>query len=209
VSYSMVQQMSVASAEFPEGVNEFEKSGFTPIPSDLVRPFRVAESPVQMECRINDIIPLGTEGGAGNLVVCEILRLHLNEDILDSEGKISPTKLDAVARLNGNWYSRAKEGLFELAQPTTNLGIGFDQLPADVRNSKILSGNDLGKLASVQSLPDETSVNEFKLIELSDLFMEFESDPRALEEKLHQRAKELLEENKINEAWMTLLTYNN
>jgi flavin reductase (DIM6/NTAB) family NADH-FMN oxidoreductase RutF len=209
VSYSMVQQMSVASAEFPEGVNEFEKSGFTQLASDVIRPFRVAESPVQMECRINDVIALGTEGGAGNLVVCEILRIHINESILDDSGKISPHKLDAVARLNGSWYSRAKEGLFELAQPTSNLGIGFDQLPSDVRNSSFLSGNDLGKLASVQVLPDETSVNEYKLMELSELFIEFENDPKKLEEKLHQVAKELLNENKINEAWMTLLTYNN
>jgi flavin reductase (DIM6/NTAB) family NADH-FMN oxidoreductase RutF len=209
VSHSMVEQMSVASAEFPEGVNEFEKSGFTPLASDLVKPFRVAESPVQMECKINDVIPLGSEGGAGNLVVCEILRIHMSEHIFDEEGKISPYKIDTVSRLNGSWYSRSKEGLFELAQPTTNLGIGFDQLPQDLRNSKVLSGNDLGKLASVQGLPDETSVNEYKLVELSDLFIEFENDASKLEEKLHQKAKELLEKNNIHEAWMTLLTYNN
>jgi hypothetical protein len=118
--------------------------------------------------------------------------LHINESILDESGKISPYKLDAVARLNGNWYTRAKDGLFELAQPTTNLGIGFDQIPQDIRNSSILSGNDLGKLASVQTIPDETSVNEYKLIELSETFIEFENDAKKLEENLHHKSERII-----------------
>ncbi|MFM9986679.1 MAG: flavin reductase family protein [Flavobacteriales bacterium] len=209
VNYAMVQQMSVASCEYPLGVNEFIKSGLTPIASEVVKPFRVKESPVQLECIVKDVIELGPNGGAGNLVVCEIVRIHISEDVLDADGKISPLKMDQVARMGGQWYSRAKDGLFQLPQPTTNLGIGFDSIPADILHSTILTGNNLGQLASLESLPDETSVNEFKLTELSDLFIEFENDKRILELKLHERAKLFLEENKLREAWMTLLAFNN
>ncbi|MDZ4750643.1 MAG: flavin reductase family protein [Flavobacteriales bacterium] len=209
VNYDMVQQMSLTSAEFPEGVNEFEKSGLTPLASELVRPFRVAESPVQMECKINEVLALGNEGGAGNLIICEVLRIHMDEKIFDDLGRISPYKIDTVSRLGGSYYSRARNGLFELPQPSNNLGIGFDQLPADVRSSSVLTGNDLGQLASVQQLPDETSVNEYKLLELDELFMENENDSKALELRLHEKAKELLSQNNIDDAWRTLLTYNN
>lgn len=209
VNYAMVQQMSVASGEYPLGVNEFIKSGLTPIASDLVKPFRVKESPVQLECRVNDVIELGPNGGAGNLVICEILRIHISEEVLDSDGKISPQKMDQVARMGGHWYTRAVSGLFQLPQPTTNVGIGFDNIPKDILHSKVLTGNDLGQLASIESLPDETSVNEFKLTELSDLFIEFENDKRMLEEKLHEQAGKFLSENKRLEAWMTLLAFNN
>ena len=209
VNFDMVQQMSVASCEYPLGVNEFIKSGLTPIASEVVKPFRVKESPVQLECIVKDVIELGPNGGAGNLVVCEIVRIHISEDVLDADGKISPLKMDQVARMGGHWYTRAKDGLFQLPQPTTNLGIGFDSIPSDILNSTILTGNNLGQLASVESLPDETSVNEFKLTELSELFIEFENDKRALELKLHEQAKLFLDEKKVTEAWMTLLAFNN
>jgi len=126
VNYDMVQQVSLSSTEYPEGVNEFLKSGFTPIPSEVVKPYRVAESPVQLECKVIEIIALGKEGGAGNMIVCEVLKMHINEAILDDNGVIDPVKIDLVSRLGGNWYSRANKGLFEVEKPLTTLGIGVD-----------------------------------------------------------------------------------
>lgn len=210
VNYDMVQQMSLASTEYADGVNEFEKAGFTMVESDVVKPFRVAESPVQLECKVNEVVELGKEGGAGNLVICEVVRIHVSEEVIDDDGKIDTTKIDLVGRMGGNWYVRANgDALFEVEKPLTTLGIGVDEIPADIRNSKILTGNNLGQLGNVEALPDETEVNEFKLIELSDLFQEFEDEPIKLEQELHKRAKELLENNKIDEAWKTLLTFNN
>jgi flavin reductase (DIM6/NTAB) family NADH-FMN oxidoreductase RutF len=209
VNHAMVEQMSLASTEYAQGVNEFDKSGLTPVPSDLVGPPRVGESPVQMECKVQQVIELGQQGGAGNLVVCEIVKIHIREEVLNEEGKIDPIKMDQVARMGGHWYTRAIAGLFQLPQPTTTIAIGFDQLPTDIRKSNILTGNQLAQLAGIENLPDETSVNEYKLMELSELFMEWESDPNKLEEELHRRAQALLAEKKIEEAWLTLLAFNN
>ncbi len=209
VNYAMVQQVSLASTEYPKGVNEFVKTGLTPIASEMVKPFRVKESPVQLECKVREVIELGNEGGAGNLIVCEVLMIHVNDDVLDADGRISPLKMDQVARLGGHWYTRAIKGLFELPQPTTQIGIGFDQLPKDILHSAVLSGNDLAQLAGVVDIPDETAVNEYKLIELADLFLELEGNAGELEKSLHQRAKALIEEKKITDAWMTLLSFNN
>lgn len=205
----MVQQMSLSSVEYPKGVNEFIKSGLTPIASEVVKPPRVKESPVQMECIVKQVIELGNQGGAGNLVICEIVRIHIQEDILDQNGNIDPFKIDQVARLGGDWYCRVKPGLFEVEKPNTKLGIGVDQIPSDIRFSKILTGNNLGQLGNVEALPDETSVNEYKLTELADLFIDLEDNPSLLEQRLHERAAQLLEEGKIQEAWMTLLAFNN
>lgn len=153
VNYDIVQQMSLSSTEYGKGVNEFEKAGLTPLASQTIKPPRVAESPVQFECRVNEVISLGTEGGAGNLVICEVLKMHINEAVLDADGKIDPVKLDAVSRMGGNWYSRAKQGMFEVPKPLSRLGIGFDQLPEAIRTSKLLTGNDLAMLANVEVLP--------------------------------------------------------
>ncbi len=209
VNYSIVEQMSLASTEFPEGVSEFEKTGLTPITSDVVKPFRVKEAPVQFECKINDVVALGNQGGAGNLVICEVVRIHVHEDILDEEGRISPIKIDQVARMGGNWYTRANQGLFQLPQPMTQIGIGFDRLPEDIRTSSVLTGNELAQLAGVEALPNETEVNEYKLTELSDLFIEYEGRASELEQQLHLKAKELLGTKQLTEAWMTLLAFNN
>jgi len=209
VNHAMVEQMSLASTEYAKGINEFEKAGLTPVQSELVRPPRVGESPVQFECKINQVIELGQNGGAGNLVVCEIIKIHIRTEVLNEDGKIDPIKMDQVARMGGHWYTRAKAGLFQLPQPTTKIAIGFDQLPADVRTSRILTGNELAKLAGVEHLPDETSVNEYKLIELSDLFIELENNPEELEMALHTRAQNLLAQNDIESAWKTLLAFNN
>ena len=153
VNYDIVQQMSLSSTEYGKGVNEFEKAGLTPLASQTIKPPRVAESPVQFECRVNEVVSLGTEGGAGNLVICEVLKMHINEAVLDADGKIDPVKLDAVSRMGGNWYSRAKQGMFEVPKPLSRLGIGFDQLPEAIRTSKLLTGNDLAMLANVEVLP--------------------------------------------------------
>lgn len=209
VNYDMVQQMSLASVEYPKGVNEFVKAGFTPIASEVVKPFRVKESPVQLECIVKDVVELGTEGGAGNLVICEVVRIHINEEILDANGRIDPEKIDLVARMGGDWYSRAKLGLFEVAKPNEKIGIGVDQIPSDIRLSNILTGNHLGQLGNSEVLPDETSVNEYKLTELAELFIEFEDDAQKLEHALHEKAASFLNEGKVNDAWLTLLSFNN
>ena len=210
VNFDIVHQMSLASSPFAPGISEFEKAGFTALPSETIRPKRVAESPVQFECKVIEVKELGDQGGAGNLVFCEVLRIHINEAVLDETGMIDQHKIDLVSRMGGNWYCRADEGsMFEIMKPITTVGIGFDQLPADIRLSEILTGNDLGQLAGIEEIPNETDVNEYKLIELSDLFINLEDKPSELERELHLRAKELLKENKLNEAWMSLLAFNN
>lgn len=210
VNFSMVQQTSLASTEYAEGVNEFTKAGFTAIPSDLVSPMRVKESPVQFECKVNKVIELGAEGGAGNLVICEVLKMHIDESVLDDNKMIDQRLIDTVARMGGNYYCRATgDALFEVAKPLQNLGIGVDQIPEDIRNSVHLTGNDLGQLGNVESLPDETTVNEYRLTELSDIFVEFEDDPNQLEQHLHQQAHQLLSEGNVEDAWKTLLSFNN
>jgi flavin reductase (DIM6/NTAB) family NADH-FMN oxidoreductase RutF len=210
VNYNMVHQMSLASSPYPKGVDEFIKSGLTPIASEMVKPFRIKESPVQMECKVIEVKSLGESGGAGNLIICEVLKIHISEDVLDSKNMIDQQKIDLVARMGGDWYCRAdKNSMFEIAKPITTCGIGFDQIPSEIRESNILSGNDLGHLGGIEILPDETEVNEFKLIQLSELFMEFENDAPQLEQKLHLLAKQYLSENKLNEAWKTLLAFNN
>ena len=209
VNYDILHQMSLSSSPFPSDVDEFVKAGFTPVPSETIRPMRVLESPVQFECKVTQVIELGDQGGAGNLVICEVTKIHIHESVLDENGMIDQKKIGLVARMGGNWYCHANEAsMFEVLKPLTTIGIGFDQLPEDVRSSTVLSGNDLAQLASVEAIPNETDVNEYKLIELSDLFMELEDKPVKLEEALHQRAKQLIAENNINGAWMTLLSFN-
>jgi hypothetical protein len=171
---------------------------------------RVAESPVQFECKVNNVIELGDGGGAGNLIICEVTRIHIDENILDENGMIDQHKIDLVSRMGGNWYCRAdKNSMFEIAKPITTCGIGYDQIPTDIRQSAILSGNDLGQLGGIEELPNETDVNEYKLLELSELFVSLEDKPAELEQALHARAKDLLNQNKLEEAWMTLLSFNN
>jgi len=210
VDYSMVHQMSLASCEFPAGVNEYEKAGFTMLKSDTVRPWRVQESPAQFECKITEVLPLGKEGGAGNLVICEVLKMHFADHIIDENLRIDQEKIDTVGRMGGNYYVRANgAALFEVPKPGAVPGIGFDHLPEDVRQSKFLTGNNLGQLASVSELPNETDVNEWRLTEMSDLFVSLEDDPPKLEEELHKSAAARLAEGKVHEAWLTLLTFNN
>ena len=210
VDYSMVHKMSLASSPYDPNEDEFIKSGLTPIDSEVVRPARVKESPVQMECKVNEVIELGEAGGAGNLIVCEILKIHIDENILDENQVIDQKKIDLVARMGGDWYCRADENsMFEIKKPITTKGIGVDNMPADVVNSTVLSGNNIGQLGGVEVLPDETEVNEYRLMELNELFVSLEDKPKELEKELHLKAKELLTENKLTEAWKTLLSFNN
>lgn len=210
VNYNMVHQMSLASSPYAPGVDEFIKAGFTPLASEKVAPFRVAEAPVQFECKVNQIIELGQEGGAGNLIICEVLQLHIQEELLNENGLIDQHKIDLVARMGGDWYCRANTtSMFEIKKPITTCGIGYDALPQDIKSSQVLSANDLGQLAGIEELPNETDVNEYKLLELSTLFLELEHDASALEAALHSNAHELLAQNKLEEAWLTLLSFNN
>ncbi len=210
VNHQIVHQMSLASSPYAADVDEFEKTGLTKLPSDTIRPFRVAESPVQFECVVNEIKELGDQGGAGNLIICEVKKIHIAEDVLDKDGKIDQLKIDLVARMGGNWYCRAdKNSMFEIEKPITTCGIGYDAIPNDIKSSTILSKNDLGQLGGIEELPNETDVNEYKLLELSDLFVSLEDEQAELEKELHRIAKNLLKENKLEEAWKTLLSFNN
>lgn len=191
VSYNIVRQMAVASAQFDRGVDEFVKSGLTPVPSDLVRPFRVLESPIHMECRVNDIIPLGTEGGAGHLIICEMLRMHILEDVLDERGRIVPDKLDLMGRLGRSYYVRASgAAVHTIVQSIETMCIGFDQLPDSIRFSHVFTGNNLGQLAGLAHIPSREEV--LALRQEDSLIREILESPNPLE-NLHRYAKEVLE----------------
>ncbi len=161
VTYNMVHQMSLASSPYEKGVNEFEKAGFTSVPSESIKPFRVGESPVQFECKVLEVKELGQNGGAGNLIICEVVRIHIKEELLNEQGHIDQTKIDLVSRMGGNWYCRANgDALFEIDKPITTRGIGVDCLPEKVRLSKELSGNDLGRLGNMLELPSAESIDK-------------------------------------------------
>ena len=201
VNYDIVQQASLSSTEYADGVNEFEKAGLTMVPSDVVKPYRVGESPVQFECKVNDIIHLGTEGGAGNLIICEVVKIHINEAILDANGTIDQHKIDLVSRMGGNWYSRANMGLFEVEKPLTTLGIGVDAVPDFVKESPIFDGNDLGKLGNIEAVPTEEEIAIF-VKENFGIKAVLSSDD---EVKKFQMAKEYLDKNEVLTAWKVLL----
>ena len=200
VNYNMVQQMSLSSTEYAEGVNEFEKAGLTMLKSDLVKPFRVAESPVQLECKVKQIVETGTEGGAGNLIICEVVKIHINKNVLDKNGSIDQHKIDTVARMGGNWYSRANMGMFEVEKPLRTLGIGVDNLPQTIRESKILTGNDLGRLGNVETLPTKELIEDYIIKNSLGEFVK-----NATVEDLHKQAKQHLENNNTTYAWYILL----
>jgi flavin reductase (DIM6/NTAB) family NADH-FMN oxidoreductase RutF len=209
VNYDILHQMSLSSSPFASDVDEFVKSGLTPIPSDTVKPMRVTEAPVHFVCKVLEVKELGENGGAGNLVICEVTKIHINENVLAEDGTIDQKKINLVARMGGNWYCHANEAsMFEVTKPITTVGIGFDNLPEDIRNSAVLNNNELAQLAGITELPNETDVNEYKLIELSDLFVALEDTPAELENALHKRAKELLQKDDLTGAWMTLLAFN-
>ena len=205
VNYAMVEQMSLASAEFERGVNEFSKAGFTAVASDKIRPPRVAESPAAYECIVTKIIATGDGAGAGHLVICEVVMAHLHDAIFDEKGTVDPHRVDLIGRLGGDWYARAHgDALFAVGRPKT--GIGVDQIPAIIRNSAILTGNDLGKLGSVDALPSPADLSAFRESGVLDsLFDEARNGCQYLPDLLHLKAKRLLAENNVWEAWLTLL----
>ncbi len=207
VNYPMVQQQSLASTEYPKEVDEFDKSGFTPLASELVTPPRVAESPVQLECRVRQVIELSEIPGGGNLVLAEVVRMHVHDALLDDEGQVDQAELDLVARLGGNWYCRVTaDNLFEIAKPLRNRGMGVDQLPQHIRLSPVLTGNHLGQLGNVEALPSEEEVdalrNDPEFREILDAFI---GDKATLHIHLHRKAAALLDGGDVTKAWRALL----
>jgi hypothetical protein len=207
VDYAMVEQMSLASTEYDKGVNEFLKAGLTMEGSVKVKPPRVAESPAVFECKVQDVISLGKEGGAGNLVICEVVLAHFHSRILDEDQRIDPNKIDAVARLGGDWYSRVTtDSIFEIGKPVRTKGIGVDQIPNDIRNSNVLTGNDLGRLGNVEQLPDQRSIEEYGLNpHILDLKTSYNTNPEEFMMSKHKMAQDLIGRGSIEDAWKTLL----
>ena len=201
VNYDMVQQMSLSSTEYPAGVNEFLKSGLTEVASDIVKPPRVQEAPVQFECKVNDVIALGNQGGAGNLIIAEVVKLHIKETILDADGKIDANKIDAVARMGGNWYNRSREGMFEVIKPIKTRGIGVDALPISIKNSTILTGNDLGILGNSERIPTTNEVKEYLSLKVEKSF----DIQTSTKENIHKQAQDMLRKGTILDAFKLLL----
>lgn len=199
-SFSMVEQTSLASCDFPKGTNEFIKAGFTPLASKKVKPPRVMESPVSFECKVNQVIPLGTEGGAGNLVICEVLLMHIKDEVLDEEGRINPHKLDAVARMGQDYYCQASgENVFVVPKPNEKVGIGMDQIPEKIRNSKILTGNDLGRLGNIEILPGEEEIRKLQSEK------SWKDAAAKGETEIHRLAQRYLKDGRVQDAWKVLL----
>jgi len=208
VDFEMVQQVSLASCEFPKGINEFLKAGFTAEAATIVKPPMVKESKVKMECKVVEVKPLGNEGGAGNLVICEVLCMHVDDSILNAQGTmIDQRKLHHIARLGGDWYCKVDEtNLFAVAKPNVQLGIGIDALPESIRTSSILTGNNLGQLANVHEYP--TVDASFEDEKLKNIVQYFSINPEEMDKELHRYAKELLDGGKVTEAWQVLLADN-
>ena len=207
VNHAIVEQMSLSSTEYEKGVNEFVKSGLTEVASEVVKPPRVAESPAAYECKVKEVIHLGEEGGAGNLIICEVLLVHFHDDIFDENGKPDPFKTDLVGRMGGDWYCRANgDSLFTLPKPLREKGIGVDQIPEGIRNSEVLTGNNLGRLGNISALPTDEEVAEFaQRPEIVDLMRRFRNDRESLEYHLHEHAQTFLNDNQTHMAWLTLL----
>jgi flavin reductase (DIM6/NTAB) family NADH-FMN oxidoreductase RutF len=207
VDYDMVQQVSLASCEFAKGTNEFEKAGFNMQAATMVTPPMVKESKIKLECKVNEVKPLGTEGGAGNLVIAEVLLMHIDDSILNASGRIDQTKMHHVARLGGDWYCKVDESnLFQVEKPNTQLGIGIDTLPLSIKNSTVLSGNNLGQLANVHEMPfiDPAFTDD----KLKNIIQYYSINPDDMDTELHRYAKQLLDAGKVHEAWQVLLADN-
>ncbi len=206
VTYDMVQQSSLASCEFPKGINEFIKAGFTEEPATLVKPPMVKESPAKLECKVIEVKPLGQQGGAGNLVICEVLRMHIHDNLLNENGKPDQLKINLVARLGADWYCKVgPDNLFQVEKPNTQLGIGLDALPDSIRFSSILTGNDLGQLANVNIVPEMDP--SFDDAHLRQIVQYYNLNPEEMEKEIHRYATRLLEENKVQQAWQVLLAH--
>lgn len=211
VSFELVEQMSLSSTAYPEGVNEFIKAGLNQEPSTCVKPPRVAEAIAAYECKVKEVIALGENAGAGNLIICEMIRGYISDAIFDEAGKIDPFKADLVGRMGGDWYCRAQgEALFMLPKPNKPVGMGFDQLPEAVRNSKWLTGNELARLANQNELPSTDEVLKFrKYQEIQSCLQRFSDNSDQFKEEIHKLAKIYLKKNQTKEAWLTLLQIKN
>ncbi len=204
VNYNIVQQMNLSSCEYPKGVDEFTKAGFTPVKSDIVKPFRVKESPVQLECKVMRVIETGKEGGAANLIICEVVCMHINDEVLNENGQIDPNKIDLVARMGGDYYCRASgSAVFEVSKPNTALGIGVDALPGHIRNSRVLTGNNLGMLGNSTAVPVVAEL--LHDTRFAEILKTHTHDAEARKTALHQYAKELLDSGNVDTAWQVLL----
>ncbi len=209
VDHELLDQMVMTSLEYPQGINEFEKAGLSMTPSERISVPRVKEAPVQLECKVLEVRPLGSEGAAGNLVICEVVLIHVNKDILNEEGQIIQSKLHLLGRLGGAWYSKGYgESCFEVKSDPRVTSVGYDAIPAFAKDSDILSAADLTALAQAPQLPDETAVNEYKLDNLSDFFMQHANDPSELKSELIAHAKKALNLKNVAAAWQSLLAYN-
>lgn len=202
VNYDLVHQASLSSTEYEKGINEFDKAGLTMLKSDVVKPFRVAESPIQMECKVNEIIKLGTEGGAGNLVICEVVKLHITEEVLDDNQMIIQEKLDLVARAGGNYYNRAKNGFFEVPKPLQTRGIGVDAMPEEIKNSMIFTGNDLGMLGNIENLPTPEAIADF----VKSIGEHHTDINEMTHREKHKIARNYLSFGDVDSAWKLLLS---
>jgi flavin reductase (DIM6/NTAB) family NADH-FMN oxidoreductase RutF len=204
VNYGIVQQANLTSCEYPKGTDEFVKAGFTPVKSDMVQPFRVKESPVQLECKVTQVIETGKEGGAANLIICEVLCMHIDDNVLDEMGRIDPHKIDLVARMGGDFYCRASgSAIFEVHKPNVALGVGVDALPVNIRNSSVLTGNNLGMLGNCTTIPVVAELTSDD--RTTDILRTYTHDTSARNEALHQYAKELLDAGNVDKAWQVLM----
>lgn len=202
VNYDLVHQASLSSTEYEKGINEFEKAGLTMLDSDIVKPFRVAESPIQFECKVNEVIKLGTEGGAGNLIICEVVKFHISNEILDDNEMIDQEKLDLVARAGGDYYSRAKNGFFKVPKPLRTVGIGIDAMPEAIKNSMIFTGNDLGMLGNIEKLPTEEAIADF----IKSVGEHHANIKEMTHREKHKMARNYLSYGDIDSAWKLLLS---
>lgn len=202
VNYDLVHQASLSSTEYEKGINEFEKAGLTMLKSDLVKPFRVGESPVQLECKVKEIIKLGTEGGAGNLIICEVIKLHIANEVLDENQKIDQEKLDLVARAGGDYYSRAKNGFFKVPKPLRTIGIGIDAMPDEIKNSMIFTGNELGMLGNVETFPTEEAIADF----IKTIGERHSNIKEMTHREKHKMASNYLSYGDVDSAWKLLLS---
>jgi flavin reductase (DIM6/NTAB) family NADH-FMN oxidoreductase RutF len=209
VDHELLDQMVMTSLEYPQGISEFEKAGLSMIASERIAVPRVKEAPVQLECKVLEVRPLGSEGAAGNLVICEVVLIHVNKDILNAEGQIIQSKLHLLGRLGGAWYSKGYgESCFEVKSNPQETSVGYDAIPAFARDSEVLSAADLTLLAQAHQLPDETEVNDYKLGELSELFIHYDNDLSRLQSELIAHAKKELSHKNVEAAWQSLLAFN-
>lgn len=205
VTYDIAEQMVLTSTEYPRGVDEFKKAGFTPEPSAKVKPFRAKESPVNYECRVKEVRPMGEEAGAGNLIICEVVCINVDDHVLDENGRIDAVKLDPMGRLGGFWYTRASQGLMEIPTPQGTDNIGMDGLPDAIKHSSLLTGNELAQLGKLQEMPSLPEVEEYENDPANQGLIKGEADEKYQEEVLQKAAKELLYNRETEKALKVLL----